>query len=358
MLLTMLGVPIARSLSRFHYPPLLTTICLQAFSTEASLDKESVTNEILKEFRATIENAPAASSGKVCCAYIDKICKAGNVSALSQMLQMLNEKNIIVSPNVYNLMLVEAIQNNDIDLSFQLLKKLLLSGESPSATSCIKFAQAFRNVNHSVELLRFLKEIVSQTSGSSISSFINKIIYAFAKSGQKDSALVIFSLLKIQNDSVLDLITYNIVLDILGRKGHVDEMLDVFASLKKAGFVPDTISYNTLIHGLGKVGRSDLCFAYFEEMKENGNQPNLLTYTALIDTFGGAGNIGESLKLFREMKLKGILPSIQIYRSLIHNLTKIEKIELATELLGEMNSSSTVLPGPRDFKTKRRQRKT
>ncbi|KAL5082146.1 hypothetical protein RYX36_010567 [Vicia faba] len=352
----MLGVPTARSLSRFHSPPLLTTICLRAFSTEASLDKESVTNEILKEFCATIENAPASSS-KVCYAYIDKICKAGNVSAVSQMLQLLNEKNIVVSPNVYNLMLVEAIQNNDTDLSFQVLKKLLLSGESPSATSCVKFARAFRNVNHSVELLRFLKEIVSETSCSSISSFINKIIFAFAKSGQKDSALVIFSLLKRQNDSVLDLITYNIVLDILGRMGQVDEMLDLFASLKKAGFVPDTISYNTLIHGLGKVGRSDLCFAYFEEMKENKNQPNLLTYTALIDTLGGAGNIEESLKLFREMKLKGILPSIQIYRSLIHNLTKIDKIELATELLGEMNSSSTVLPGPTDFKTKRRQRK-
>ncbi|CAK8536474.1 unnamed protein product [Lathyrus sativus] len=353
----MIGVPIARSFSRFHYTPLLTTICLRTFPTEASLDKESVTSEILKEFRAIVENAPA-SSAKVCYAYIDKICKTGNLSAVSQMLQILYNKNIVVSPNVYNLVLVEAIQNNDIDLSFQVLKKLLLSGESPSATSCIKFARAFRYVNHSVELLRFLKEIVSETSCSSISSFINKTIFAFAKSGQKDSALVIFGLLKRQNDSVLDLITYNIVLDILGHMGRVDEMLDVFASLKKIGFVPDTISYNTLINGLGKVGRSDLCFAYFEEMKKSGNKPNLLTYTALIDTFGGAGNIEESLKLFREMKLKGILPSIQIYRSLIHNLTKIEKIELATELLGEMNSSSTSLPGPRDFKTKRRQRKT
>lgn len=344
------------ALSRYS-PRHVTTICLRAFSTETSLDKEGVTSEVLKEFCATIENA-STTSARVYSAYIDKMCKAGNLSALSQMLQILNDKNIVVSPNMDNLILVEASQKNDIVLSCQMLKKLLLSGESPSATSCVKFAQAFREVNQFTELIIFLKEIVSETSCSSISSFINKIIFAFAKSGQKDSALAIFEHLREQNNSCLDLITYNIVLDILGRKGRVDEMLDMFASLKETGFVPDTISYNTLINGLRKVGRSDMCFEYFKEMKENGNEPDLLTYTALIDISGRAGNIEESLKFFMEMKLKGILPSIQIYRSLIHNLNKTENIELATELLEEMNSSSTCLAVPGDFKTKRRQRKT
>ncbi|KAK2424520.1 pentatricopeptide repeat-containing protein [Trifolium repens] len=358
----MLGAAtVTRFLSRFHFnfysPPLLTTTCLRDFSTESFLDKESVTSKVLKEFRATIENAPAPRA-EVYYAYIDRMCKSGNLSAATQMLQILNDKNIVVSPNLYNLILVEAIQKNDIDLSCQVLKKLLLSGESPSATSCIKFAQAFRKEIHLLALLNFFKEIASETSCSSISSFINKMAFAFAKSGQKDRALMIFEHLKRQNDSCFDLITYNIVLYILGCTGRVDEMLDVFASLKEAGFVPDTISYNTLINGLRKVGRSDMCVEYFKEMKENGNEPDLLTYTALIDISGRVGNIKESLKFFREMKLKGILPSIQIYRSLIHNLNKIEKIELATELLEEMNSSSTCLAGPSDFKTKRRQRKS
>nr|XP_004487325.1 pentatricopeptide repeat-containing protein At1g11900 isoform X2 [Cicer arietinum] len=346
---------ISRSLSRFHfnfrYPPLLTSICLRAFSTEASLDKERMTCEVLKEFLAIVENTPA-SVPKVYFAYIDKMCKTGNLTSASQVLQILNDKNIVVSPDAYNFILVEASQKNDIDISCQVLKKLLLSGESPSATLCIKFAQAFRKVNDYVELLRFIKEI-SETSCSSI-PFINKIIFAFAKSGQKDKALMIFDHLKRWNDSCLDIITYNIVLDILGRTGRVDEMLDVFASMKETGFLPDTVSYNTLITGLRKVGRSDMCFAYFKEMIENGNVPNLITYTALINVFGRAGNVEESLKCFRDMKLKGILPSMQIYKALIHNLNKREKFELATELSEEMNSSSTCLSGPRDLRPKRR----
>ncbi|KAG4968760.1 Pentatricopeptide repeat-containing protein [Glycine soja] len=236
----------------------------------------------------------------------------------------------------------------------QVFKKLLLSCKSPSATSCLKFAQAFTKVNDCVKLLQFL-EVISVITCSSISSFINKIIFAFAKCGQRDKSLVIFDHLKRQGYG-LDLVTYNIVLDILGHTGHMDEMLDVFASIKNTSFIPDIVSYNTLINGLQKIGRFDMCFLYFKEMTENGVEPDLLTYTALIEIFGRSGNVEESLKCFREMKLKGVLPSIYIYRSLIHNLTKTGKVELATELLEELNSSSTCLAGPEDFKQKRRQR--
>ncbi|XP_057455447.1 pentatricopeptide repeat-containing protein At1g11900 [Lotus japonicus] len=337
----------------FRSPLSTTTISSQEFSTESSLDKERGTDEVLKEFLATVENA-SASRLKYNYAQIDKMCKTGNLAAASQMLQILNDKNI-VSPNVYNLILVNASEKNDIDLSCQAFKKLVLSCKSLSAASCLTFAQAFTKLNDCVELLRFIKE-VSEIS-SSTPSFINKIIFAFAKSGQKDKALVIFDHLKRHNYS-LDLITYNIVLDILGRTGRVDEMLEVFASMKEAGFVPDTVSYNTLINGLRKVGRLDMCFVYFKEMRENGIEPDLLTYTALIEIFGRSGNVEESLKCFKEMKLKGILPSTHIYRSLIQNLNKTGKVELASELLEEMNSSSTRLSGPEDFKPKRRQRKT
>lgn len=310
-----------------------------------------MTDEVLKEFLGTIENAQA-SSVKVYYAYIDKMCKAGNLSAATQMLQLLNDKNIVITPNVYNLILAGASQKNDIDLSCQVFKKLLLSSKSPSATSCLSFAQAFTKVNNCLELLRFIKEVSEKTCSST--SFINRIIFAFAKSGQKDKALMIFDNLKRQDYS-LDLITYNIVLDILGRIGRVDEMLDVFASMKEIGFVPDTVSYNTVLNSLRKVGRSDMCRVYFEEMRENGIEPDLLTYTALIESFGSSGNVEDSLKCFREMKLKGVLPSIYIYRSLIHNLNKTGKVELATQLLEEMNSSSC-LAGPQDFKPKRRRK--
>jgi len=312
------------------------------YSTEASPGIKIVTKELLKEFLAEVENTPA-SSANVYCTYTDKV------------LQIFNDKNVVVSLDAYNLLLEEA--SHDIDLTCQVFKKLLLSCKSPSATSCLKFAKAFTKENDCVELLKFLEEISDIMSSSTSSSFINKIIFAFAKCGQKDKSLVIFDHFRTQRYG-LDLFTYNIVLDILGHMGRVDEMLDVFSSIKDTGFIPDTVSYNTLMNGLRKVGRFDMCFVYYKEMTENGIEPDLLTYTALIDIFGRSGNVEESLKYFREMKQKGILPSVYIYRSLIQNLNKTGKVELATELLEELNSSSTCLAGPEDFKQKTRQRNT
>ncbi|KAE9599839.1 hypothetical protein Lal_00045801 [Lupinus albus] len=339
--------PIQFHLSRLHLflqlP--LSFKNLMFLSTEAPPDKERVIDEDLKELFATIEDAPASNVNNNS-AYIHKMCEAENLS---------NDKNISLTPNMCNAILVGASQKNDINLSCQVFKKSLLSSKSPSATSCLNFARAFTKVNDCKELLRFITE-VSEINCSS-TSLINRIIFAFAKSGQKDKALVIFDHLKRQNYSV-DLITYNIVLDILGCIGHVDEMVDVFESMKDTSFDPDIVSYNTLINGLKKVGRFDMCNVYFKEMSENGIEPDLLTYTALIEGFGRSGNAEESLKCFREMKLKGVLPSIYIYRSLTDNLNKTGKVELAAQILEEMNSSSTCLAGPEDFKRKRRRKNT
>ncbi|KAI4334025.1 hypothetical protein L6164_018765 [Bauhinia variegata] len=329
-------------------PIIRKSICF--FATEASPDKERVTDEVLAGFLSTIENAPTASL-EVYYAYIDKMCKAGSISAASHMLQILHDKNIFFTPNMYDLLLAEASQKNNINLSCQVFEKLLLSCESFSATSYHNFAKAFTKINDCAELLRFIEEVAKMTFSST--SVVNRIIFAFAKSGQADKALLIFNHFKRRSFS-LDLITYNIVLDILGRAGDVDKMLHEFTSMKEAGVVPDTISYNTLINSLRKVGRLDMCLLFFKEMDENGIKPDLLTYTAIIQIFGRTGNVEESLRCFRDMKLKGIRPSIYIYRSLINTSKKLGKVELATELLEEMNSSSSTLAGPNDFKRKGR----
>ncbi|PON81926.1 Pentatricopeptide repeat [Trema orientale] len=68
---------------------------------------------------------------------------------------------------------------------------------------------------------------------------------------QIDQALLIFDQTKGLKCEP-DLITYNIVLDILGRVGHVVKMLHEFSSMKEAGISPEVISYNTLLNSLKK----------------------------------------------------------------------------------------------------------
>ncbi|KAK9285199.1 hypothetical protein L1049_024387 [Liquidambar formosana] len=323
----------------------------QLVSTQASPDEEEVTDEAFNQILSAIENDPI-SCREICSIYIDKLCKVGNLSTATRLLQSLRCKHIFLSPSAYNLLLAAAGEGNDIDLLSQTFKDLLTSRQSLSSTSYLNLAKAFLKENDCVLLLKFVREISELTFPRS-AIVVNRIIYAFAKCMQIDKALLIFDHMKSLKCKP-DLITYNTVLEILGRAGRVDEMLHEFASMKEANMVPDIISYNTLINSLRKVGRLDLCLVFFREMGESGLEPDLRTYTALIESFGRLGNIEESLRLFSEMKQRRIRPSIYIYRSLINNLKKMGKLDLAMTFSEEMNSCLSDLVGPKDFKRKYR----
>ncbi|KAJ4729897.1 Pentatricopeptide repeat-containing protein [Melia azedarach] len=322
----------------------------QSLVTRASQNEGEVTEEVLNQILATVEN-DSKSAKEICTAYIEKLCRAGNLSDAVQLLQSLRDKNIYLR-TAYNCLLVAAAERNDMVLSIQILKDLLVSSRSLSAACYINFARSFTKTNDCTQLVRFVEEVMDITFLDSI-IVVNRIIFAFAESRQIEKALVIFDHIKGLKCKP-DLITYNTVLDILGRVGRVNEMLQEFASMKEAGIAPDFISYNTLLNSLRKIGRLDLCSVYFQEMGESGINPDLLTYTALIESFGRSGYVEESLRLFSDMKQRQIRPSIYVYRSLINNLKKMGKVDLAMTLLEEMNSSLSDLAGPKDFKRKAR----
>ncbi|XP_026425147.1 pentatricopeptide repeat-containing protein At1g11900-like isoform X2 [Papaver somniferum] len=220
--------------------------------------------------------------------------------------------------------------------------------KNPILDSYSNLAKAFLKSTDTVHILQLVKE-VSELTFQGSATVMNRIISSFDKSGQIDTALLIFDHMK-DLKCKPDTITFNTVLAILGRAGRVDELLHQFSSMKETNMVPDVVSYNTLITSLRKLGRMDLCLVFVQEMCERGLKPDLRTYTALIEGFGRLGHTEEALRLLGDMKTRGVCPSIYIYRGLISNLKKIGKFELAINLEAEINSSFSDLIGPKDFK--------
>lgn len=309
-----------------------------------------MTDEILNQIIATYQTTPNLSKER-CNAYVHKLCKAGNLPMAIRLLQSLRDKNVFI-PDAYNTLLAAAAQRNQIDLSFQIFKDLLVFYGPLSFTCYLNLARSCANIDDCTILVRYVKQIAELAFPSS-TIVINRIIFAFAECRQTEKAVLIFNQIK-SFGCKPDEITYNTILDILGRAGQVDEMVHEFTSMKEAGLVPDFITYNTLLNNLRKVGRLDMCLVFFREMNDNGIEPDLLTYKAMIETFGRSGNTKEALRLFSEMKQRQIRPSIYIYRSLIDMLKKAGKVDLAMSFLEEMNSSLSELAGPEDFKRKRR----
>ncbi|KFK35239.1 hypothetical protein AALP_AA5G258400 [Arabis alpina] len=282
---------------------------------------------------------------------VDKYTRYGNLSAAYDLLQSLQEKNICLPISVSENLLVAAGEQNDWKLSCRIFREILVSAGKPLSSDCyLNLARAFINTDDCTHLSSLLKEI-SESSLSCRLIVLNRVIFAFAESRQIDKVLVILEQMK-EWQCKPDVITYNSVLDILGRAGLVNEMLELFSSMKEDCDVSlNIITYNTVINGMKKACRFDMCLVLYNEMVQCGIEPDLLSYTAVIDSLGRSGNIKEALRLFVEMKKRQIQPSVYVYRALIDCLKKSGDFHRALQLSDELkNTSSLDLAGPQDFK--------
>ncbi|XP_057540964.1 pentatricopeptide repeat-containing protein At1g11900 [Amaranthus tricolor] len=307
------------------------------------------TNDLLNHILYSVENN--ALSNKEIRVEIERLCKSASVSTIANLRNLLHSRHIFLDYEAYNILLAAASERNDLELSLDIFKDILVSSKGMSSKSYFHLAKAFVNSDDHSKLLNFVREIYQLSHCGVL--VLNRMIFAFGECRQIEKALMIFDHMKVI-ECEPDLVTYNTVLGLLGRAGRVDDMLQEFDSMKNAKISPDIVTYNTLLNNLQKMGRLDLCLVYMREMNENQLTPDLRTYTALIESFGRSGNVEEALGLFSAMKNEQVRPSIYIYRSLINNLKKMGKLEAASLLVNEMNNSLPNLVGPKDFKRKNR----
>ncbi|KAL0697641.1 hypothetical protein Bca4012_053763 [Brassica carinata] len=286
---------------------------------------------------------------------VNKYRRDGNISACNDLLQSLQDKNICSPVSVFKNLLVAACELNDTKLSCRAFREMLFQAGTtkPLSSDCyLNLARAFINTADCVHLLSLLKE-VSESSSSLPCKLIviNRTILAFAESRQIDKVLMILEEMK-EWECKPDVITYNSVLDILGRAGQVNEMLMLLSSMKEDCDVSlNIITYNTVLNGLRKACRFDMCLVLYNEMVQCGIEPDLLSYTAVIDSLGRSGNTKEALRLFDEMKEREVRPSVYVYRALIDCLKKAGEFQRALQVSDEMkNTSALDLAGSQDFK--------
>ncbi|TKW26686.1 hypothetical protein SEVIR_3G206600v4 [Setaria viridis] len=307
-------------------------------------------DEAIEAFKhdCSITASSSASDASASTAYIDKLSRSGNLVDAVRVLRHLHHQQIHVGLDTFNVLLQQAAEADGFDLFAKVFRYLLLSKLAPDSTSYMNVAKALQKLDECELILKFVREILEITQNRD-PTVMNRIIFATAKYGDIDKSLIIFEELK--KDQTLDVVTFNTILDMLGKAGRVDQMLHEVKLMEELGHYPDIVTYNTVINCLRRLGRLGLCKRFAGEMLERGINPDLRTYTALIDSFGRAGHITEALEMLDKMKMSH-KPSVYVYRALISDVKKAGQFELAQKLSEEMNSSASDLLGPEDFKQK------
>ncbi|VVB10908.1 unnamed protein product [Arabis nemorensis] len=124
----------------------------------------------------------------------------------------------------------------------------------------------------------------------------------------KDKQMEIFrSILKrMKSTCETDHYTYNIMINIYGEQGWIDEVTDVLRELKESGLGPDLCSYNTLIKAYGIGGMVEEAVGLVKEMRVTGITPDKVTYTNLVTALRRNDEFLEAVKWSLWMKQMGI----------------------------------------------------
>ncbi|TVU19880.1 hypothetical protein EJB05_36058, partial [Eragrostis curvula] len=308
-------------------------------------------DEAIKAFNQECSTTTAsnASDDSACTAYVEKLCRSGNLLDAVRVLRHLGDEQRHVGLHTFNMLLQQTAEANIFALFTKVFRYLLLSKLAPDENSYINVAKALQKLDDCELILKFIGEILEITHDRD-PTVMNRIIFATAKYGNIDKCLIIFQELK-KDRSRLDVVTFNTILDALGKAGRVDQMLHELNVMEEHGHSPDVVTYNTIINCLRRLGQLHMCKRFATEMFSKGITPDLRTHTALIDSLGRAGHIADALEMFEKMK-KSHQPSIYVYRALISNAKKAGQYELAQKLSEEMNSSASDLLGPEHFKQK------
>ncbi|KAJ0256915.1 Pentatricopeptide repeat-containing protein [Hirschfeldia incana] len=330
-----------------------------SFSAMHSLIDTGGGEEPLKKTAENTESRSNSISRIDYTSLVEKYRRDGNLSAAYDLLHSLQDKNICFPVSVLNNLLAAAGGEKDTKLSCRAFRTMLFQAGTPLSSDCyLNLARAFiNNTDDGVHLLSLLKE-VSQSSLPCRLIVINRTILAFAESRQIHKVLMILDKMK-EWECKPDVITYNSVLDVLGRAGLVNEMLKLLSSMKEdCDVCLDIVTYNTVLNGMRKACRFDMCLVLYQEMVRCGIEPDLLSYTAVIDSLGRSGNTKVALRVFDEMKQREIRPSVYVYRALIDCLKKSGEFERALQVADELkNASALDLAGPLDFKRHLRPRR-
>ncbi|KAL9689821.1 hypothetical protein QQ045_010211 [Rhodiola kirilowii] len=151
------------------------------------------------------------------------------------------------------------------------------------------------------------------------------LVKAYCQLGLTEKAMEIVKAMEEKRIEVTA-VTLTTILNVLYKKGMVDEANRIWDEMVKKGCQLDVAAYNVramYLHG----GKPEDVKALLEEMVEAGVKPDTISYNYLTTSYCKNEMLDEAYELYQGMDKKGCHPNPATYRTLIFYLCKNENFE-------------------------------
>ncbi|GMN66217.1 hypothetical protein TIFTF001_035275 [Ficus carica] len=133
--------------------------------------------------------------------------------------------------------------------------------------------------------------------------------------------------------------TYNTLIDLYGKAGHLEDAANVFGEMLKSGVAMDTITFNTMIYTCGSHGHLDEAEVLLAKMEERGISPDTKTYNIFLSLYAEVGDIDKSLECYRKIRDVGLYPDVVTHRAVLLVLCQRNMVRDVEIVIEDMEKS-------------------
>ncbi|XP_024545114.1 pentatricopeptide repeat-containing protein At1g09900 [Selaginella moellendorffii] len=267
-------------------------------------------------------------------ALINGFCKCMDTEVTLELLEEMLARGLRPNLALFNMMMDAHSRSGKHEQVIALFERMVEHECRPDPKSYRVLVEAFAVSGRIDEAFGFVQRYADSENAPHLGAY-NTLMNRLGKANKAHAALEIFYKIKDRPNYKPDLVTYNVLIDLLGKVGKIDECWSCYQKMR-LHFQPDIFSYNTLLGRLGRAGRVDLFASVLDDMSRDGVQQDRITYAILVEGYARAGNLDVALAYLEEMKSSGFSPTPSALEVLVNSLLKAGRFGAAEAVVQEM----------------------
>ncbi|XP_031118522.1 pentatricopeptide repeat-containing protein At4g21065-like [Ipomoea triloba] len=209
-----------------------------------------------------------------------------------------------------------------------LFRKMQMAGVRPDEITMVSVLSACRELG-ALELGKWLEGYIEREKVQKSLELCNALVDMFAKCGDVDKALSLFSSMEERN-----IVSWTCVIDGLAMHGRGLEAVSLFEKMRRAGEMPDEVAFIGLLTACSHSGLVEEGRKYFTSMtKEFGIVPKIEHYGCMVDLFCRGGLVKEALRFVHRMPIE---PNAVIWRTLVTACRAHGELKLGEKITKEL----------------------
>uniref|UniRef100_A0A0A8YTH4 Pentatricopeptide repeat-containing protein n=1 Tax=Arundo donax TaxID=35708 RepID=A0A0A8YTH4_ARUDO len=276
-------------------------------------------------------------------AYCD--CRRPDTALEHFRLLLKDDSPVLPSPTTYRILARSLAENGKLDQALELKDGMLERGlVAPDPQVYAFIMGGFVNAGDGDKAVSLYEELKEKLGGGPILDGVvyGNLMKGYFLKGMEAAAMDCYSEVLAEGSKVrFDTVSYNMVLDALGRNGKLDDALQLFDRMCSEHDPPRRISvnlgsFNVMVDAYCRSERFQDAIEVFGKMTEKKCAPDALSYNNLIDWLGKNELVGEAEGLYKEMGECGVNPDEYTYVLLIESYFKVDRVDDAIGYFNKM----------------------